>query len=101
MADVSRLPGPFDHYWNWQMHASCRGLDSTLFFHPADERGEDHAQRVQRAKRICLGCPVRVQCLEHALKAREMYGVWGGLTERERRSLLSSRSTARRHARAS
>jgi WhiB family redox-sensing transcriptional regulator len=45
-----------------------------------------------QAKRICSGCPVRAECLIDALEHRHEYGIWGGLTERERRAIL------RRHA---
>ena len=44
------------------------------------------------AKEICAGCPVREVCLDHALNRREKMGVWGGMTERERRLLLRQRS---------
>ena len=38
MSDVSRLPGPMDHAWQWQRLGSCRGMDSATFFHPDGER---------------------------------------------------------------
>jgi WhiB family redox-sensing transcriptional regulator len=44
-----------------------------------------------RAKSVCRGCPVRTECLADALDNRVEFGVWGGLTERERRSLLRRR----------
>ncbi|MFI6447215.1 WhiB family transcriptional regulator [Kitasatospora sp. NPDC050543] len=88
MTKISRLPGAFDHYWEWQLHAACRGLDSGLFFHPAGERGRAHDEREMAAKEVCRGCPVREECLRHALRTREPYGVWGGLSEDERRALL-------------
>ena len=43
------------------------------------------------AKRICAACPVRTKCLEHALRNREHHGVWGGLSARQRRTLLEKR----------
>ncbi|MGW5652591.1 WhiB family transcriptional regulator [Streptomyces humi] len=43
------------------------------------------------AKSVCAGCPVRLECLAHALDHREEHGVWGAMTERERRALLRSR----------
>jgi WhiB family transcriptional regulator, redox-sensing transcriptional regulator len=86
MTDVSRLPGPNADFWDWQMRAACRGLDSSLFFHPEGERGAAKAVREHAAKALCATCPVLVQCREHALRVREPFGVWGGLTEAERES---------------
>ncbi|MFE9561263.1 WhiB family transcriptional regulator [Streptomyces sp. NPDC006487] len=95
-AGAARLPGPASHHWQWQLRAACRALGSNRFFHPAGERGEDREERDAAAKRVCAGCPVREACLEHALRTREPYGVWGGLTEEERRALLvRSRRTGR------
>lgn len=47
------------------------------------------------AKKVCTGCPVRLECLADALDSRTEYGVWGGLTERERRALLRRRPDVR------
>ncbi|GGV48490.1 transcriptional regulator WhiD [Kitasatospora herbaricolor] len=88
MTDLKRLPGAFDHHWNWQLAAACRAVDTGLFFHPFGERGQAHDDREAEAKKICGGCPVRAQCLRHALEVREPYGVWGGLSEGERAELL-------------
>jgi WhiB family redox-sensing transcriptional regulator len=44
MADIQRLPGPNADEYEWQLHAACRGMDSSIFFHPADERGPAKAQ---------------------------------------------------------
>jgi len=65
----------------WAAYGSCRGADPDLFFpgHEADP-GE--------GLKICSGCPVREECLVWALETRIQYGVWGGMTERERRRLL-------------
>ena len=77
---------------NGDDEAACQSTDPDLFF-PNEELS------VQTAKRICRGCPVRTQCLEFALDARLEHGVWGGLTENERRSLRRSRQRkARRQA---
>ena len=46
----------------------------------------------KRAKAVCMGCPVRFECLAEALDDRIEWGVWGGMTERERRQLLRQRS---------
>ncbi|WP_308116944.1 WhiB family transcriptional regulator [Pseudonocardia sp. WMMC193] len=87
MADTRRLPPALLEQWEWQKHAACRGMDSTLFFHPEAERGPSRTAREQRAKQICAACPVLETCRRHALSAEEPYGVWGGLSEHERLSL--------------
>lgn len=84
MADFSRLPGPNADLWDWQLRGLCRGKDSSLFFHPEGERGAARSSREIAAKEICLNCPVQNPCGDHALKVREPYGVWGGMTEEER-----------------
>ncbi|MFF0723518.1 WhiB family transcriptional regulator [Streptomyces sp. NPDC004134] len=88
MADFSRLPGPNADLWDWQLIAACRGVDSSLFFHPEGERGAARSAREASAKEVCMRCPVRAECAAHALAVREPYGVWGGLTEDEREELL-------------
>ena len=55
MSDVSRLPGPMDHAWQWQRLGACRGMDSSVFFHPDGERNPSRARRTARAKEICKG----------------------------------------------
>jgi WhiB family transcriptional regulator, redox-sensing transcriptional regulator len=73
----------------WHLSAACRGPESALFFPPSlPERREDRDEREARAKRICLECHVRRDCLDFALRVREPHGIWGGLTEAERRHLL-------------
>ena len=71
--------------------AACRGPETALFFPPSNaERREDRDLRESRAKAICRGCPVRHECLDHALAVGESHGIWGGLNETERRGLLES-----------
>ncbi|MGC5266685.1 WhiB family transcriptional regulator [Streptomyces cyaneofuscatus] len=67
----------------WQEDAACRSADSEELF--AD------STRQNRAKAVCTGCPVRTECLVEALDNRVEFGVWGGMTERERRALLRRR----------
>ncbi|MFJ9948331.1 WhiB family transcriptional regulator [Kitasatospora sp. NPDC091207] len=100
MTDISRLPGAFEHHWNWQLRAACRHLGTDLFFHPSGERGQAHDSREEAAKQVCARCPVADACREHALEVREPYGVWGGLTEDERLELLAPAPSrpAARHA---
>lgn len=75
----------------WQDLANCLGADPELFF---PERGESLAS----AKAVCAGCVVRLDCLEYALDMSEKFGVWGGLSERERRQLRRTRRTMRRQS---
>jgi WhiB family transcriptional regulator, redox-sensing transcriptional regulator len=73
----------------WHLKASCRGPESALFFPPPlPERREEREGRETKAKEICHECPVQRECLEFALRVREPHGIWGGLTEAERRRLL-------------
>lgn len=87
MPQPENLPGPNADIWDWQMHGSCRGVDSSVFFHPDGERGRARAQREARAKEMCRECPVLRQCRSHALAVNEPYGIWGGLSETERDAL--------------
>ncbi len=68
----------------WQERARCRDLDVEMFF---PEKG----RAARAAKRVCMECPVRAECLEYALRRRETEGVWGGLTPTERRRLARER----------
>lgn len=69
----------------WGERAVCRTADPEALF------AEGAAQ--VRAKAVCSGCPVRTECLAHALDQRIEHGVWGGMTDRERRALLCRRPT--------
>lgn len=69
----------------WQDRAACRGIASSVFFSPDSERGQARARRESNARPICRACPVLTQCRERALTTGEPYGIWGGMTERERR----------------
>ena len=64
----------------WQERALCAQTDPEAFF---PEKGGS----TREAKRICLGCEVRDACLDYALAHDERFGIWGGLSERERRRL--------------
>lgn len=94
MSDVSRLPGPMEHAWQWQVQGACRDMDSAVFYHPDGERNPSRARRVAAAKSVCARCPVIAACREFALRTREPFGVWGGLAEGERQALLQLRSVA-------
>ncbi len=67
----------------WRERAACAGWDTGVFYPAPDESA-------LVAKGICRLCPVRLDCLAHAIQRRERFGVWGGLTEHER-DLLRAR----------
>ena len=64
----------------WVVFSSCRDADPDLFFPTTREE-------TQQALAICASCPVRPECLEYALEARERFGIWGGVTEKRRKGL--------------
>jgi hypothetical protein len=76
------LAAPARFAARWRERAACRSTDLDVFF---PERGEPAGL----ARQVCAACPVCQQCLEYALSNRITHGVWGGLTERERRVLQS------------
>ena len=65
---------------SWQERALCAETDPEAFF---PEKGGS----TREAKKVCVGCDVRSECLEYALANDERFGIWGGLSERERRKL--------------
>jgi WhiB family redox-sensing transcriptional regulator len=69
-----------DEELSWQERALCAQTDPEAFF---PEKGGS----TREAKKICLSCEVRAECLEYALAHDERFGIWGGLSERERRRL--------------
>ena len=77
---------PTARYWSWQDNGLCKsdGVDATVFFNDEMLRGYEKTARESAAKKICTACPVKTECLEHALTVPENFGVWGGLTEEER-----------------
>ncbi|MFC9688839.1 WhiB family transcriptional regulator [Kribbella sp. NPDC056951] len=72
----------------WILAAACRDEDPELFF-PIGTTGPSLLQ-VAAAKQVCARCPVRPDCLESALESGQDAGIWGGLTELERRELKHS-----------
>lgn len=73
---------------HWTDKAACRGMDPKLFFPGRGESSEE-------ARAACAKCPVVADCLSHALKTRQGYGVWGGLSERKRRTIRRWRECAK------
>lgn len=79
------------HEQTWWDFANCLGVDPDLFF---PERGAS----TREAKEVCRGCVVRMDCLEYALTHSEKFGIWGGMSERERRRIRRQRAKDRREA---
>ncbi len=76
---ASRIEAP-DEERAWMVDAKCLDADPEAFF---PEKGGS----TREAKRICAACPVRQECLDYAMSNDERFGIWGGLSERERRRL--------------
>ena len=76
------LAAPARFAARWRELAACRGTDLEVFF---PGRGES----AEPARQVCAACPVRQPCLDYAITNRIAHGIWGGLTERERRALRS------------
>jgi WhiB family redox-sensing transcriptional regulator len=72
---------------SWQDEANCKGANADLFF---PERGAS----TRSAKAICRECEVRADCLEFAIVTGEKFGIWGGMSERERRRVRRERQVA-------
>ena len=72
----------------WKDLSTCLGVDPDLFF---PERGAS----TREAKEVCRGCEVRIDCLEYALQNGEKFGIWGGMSERERRRIRRQRALDR------
>jgi len=75
---------------NWRARAACQNVDPELFF-PSEVGGPAAEARAAKAKAVCVGCPVRAECLDWALRHSLGHGVWGGLTEEERRPGAAAR----------
>jgi WhiB family redox-sensing transcriptional regulator len=74
---------------DWRAAGACRTADPDLFFPVAV--GGSASSHVNRALRICGGCPVRQACLDFAMRTREPAGIWGGTTPEERIRVLRAR----------
>jgi WhiB family redox-sensing transcriptional regulator len=77
---VAAMVDPVEAELSWQERALCAQTDPESFF---PEKGGS----TREAKKVCTGCEVRAECLEYALAHDERFGIWGGLSERERRRL--------------
>ena len=88
------VDGQRDDELSWQRLANCLGVDPDLFF---PERGAS----TREAKEVCRGCVVRDDCLDYALANGEKFGIWGGMSERERRRVRRARAGGQRNGAAS
>ncbi len=88
LAPVERLEYEIATREPWMEDAACRGLNPSLFF---PERG----QPTETAKGACGESPVREDCLDYSIRTRQVWGVWGGTSERERRGLRREARTVR------
>ncbi len=70
---------------DWTLSALCAEVGDTDLWYP--ERGGSNRE----AKQVCMACPVRIDCLEYALARSEEWGIWGGLSEGQRRQLKRER----------
>ncbi len=73
----------------WKLQANCSGVDPDLFF---PERGAS----TKEAKSVCRECAVKRECLEYAIRHGEKFGIWGGMSERERRRIRRTRAISLR-----
>lgn len=78
----------------WRNDAACRDTDPDLFF-PVGQTGPAIAH-IESAKQVCTTCAVKIECLEYSLMTNQDAGIWGGLTEDERRQIRRERRRANR-----
>ena len=90
MAQLPLAQVPADMQWAWQELGACRDRELSLFFHPVNARGRSRRDREAAAKSVCRSCVVRAECLDYAIRSREPYGVWGGLSEDEREAIFAT-----------
>jgi WhiB family redox-sensing transcriptional regulator len=85
MVDFLELLGVVDVAGHeWRERAACRGADPELFF---PGRTDADGSKREYARQVCKACSVQPECLDYSLQAREKHGIWGGLTELERKPL--------------
>ena len=84
--------------YTWRVNAMCRDTDPELFF-PVGTTGQALLQ-IAKAKGVCCECPVKVECLDFAMETNQDTGIWGGLSEDERRQIRRSANAQARAAKA-
>lgn len=85
MTTATRLATTLATSTDWMQDGLCRQVDADLFF--PDSVGNAVRYQIARARTVCNRCPVLVECREYALATDQRFGVWGGLSEDERRAL--------------
>jgi len=83
--------------YSWRISAICRDTDPELFF-PVGTTGQALLQ-IAKAKGVCCQCPVKVECLDFAMETNQDTGIWGGLSEDERRNLRRQNAARMREQR--
>jgi WhiB family redox-sensing transcriptional regulator len=83
--------------YSWRTNAICRDTDPELFFH-VGTTGQALLQ-IAKAKGVCCQCPVKVECLDFAMETNQDTGIWGGLSEDERRNLRRQNAARTREQR--
>jgi WhiB family redox-sensing transcriptional regulator len=83
--------------YSWRINAICRDTDPELFF-PVGTTGQALLQ-IAKAKGVCCQCPVKVECLDFAMETNQDTGIWGGLSEDERRNLRRQNAARMREQR--
>jgi WhiB family redox-sensing transcriptional regulator len=85
---------PILDLWEWQGRGSCRRHENSAFFINDGEKGEEKKRKEELAKRVCRDCLVKQNCRDHAMCVPERYGIWGGMTELERKRELKDSKTS-------
>lgn len=96
MSNPNAIPNEREDGDDWQVYAKCRGTDPDIFF-PKSNTGPALAQ-IAAAKTICDACVVKADCLDYALTTNQDSGIWGGITETERRQIRRQWLAAKRRA---
>lgn len=78
-----RFPFP-----RWHAQARCLGVGDELFFRGSTTGPQSPRRSLHEARALCMRCPVRHACLTHAFEEPEMFGVWGGVSARQRKALI-------------
>lgn len=99
MTSVSKALKPIADNWEWQFDGACNGAETDEFFLEDGMRGSTKRKRELKAIEVCNTCPVKQQCLDHALSVPEIYGIWGGMTEDQRLTLSKRLGVVYEHLR--